>query len=421
MRIGAFIFIFSILSASMSAHQVQLVTYHEKTNGVLIRIVVSNIPDVDNIAGWVGQENWFYLTLNKSVFGEDVLDNLKSKSPILEIEGIQNKESIQIGFLMEYQISDFEIFHSPSNRVFLIHVWNDLDVKNIADIKQSEKSNKHKIFSLPQGNVKNKPFYDTFINAREKYGPEKYFVWYNNWYSTEDETDRRANTNSDTLDMWDRHWSGSNKEKDSSNNFYGPIFPDKEKNITELKSELASKIKKYDSSKVIGKKNVLKKEQIIKKENNIINKPIIKKPDKDLQQLKNDIKERKKKSIKNIEKENSNNITQSKKDYNNRESKEDLAAYGIVPNLNRRKTYLKIGCDLKDVYVYLDGKKVGKTPLNKRVPVSSGWHRIRIDVPGAKKFNKSGIPTPDFRDVYVTKGRTQKVTFKFLNKTENPG
>ena len=57
--------------------------------------------------------------------------------------------------------------------------------------------------------------------------------------------------------------------------------------------------------------------------------------------------------------------------------------------------------------------------MNKRLPVSSGWHRIRIDVPGAKKFNKSGIPNPDFRDVFVTKGRTQKVTFKFLNDQEN--
>ena len=49
----------------MNAHQIQLVTYHQKTNGVLIRVVVSNVPEVDNIAAWVGQENWFYLTLMK--------------------------------------------------------------------------------------------------------------------------------------------------------------------------------------------------------------------------------------------------------------------------------------------------------------------------------------------------------------------
>ena len=64
MRNWIFILIFSSLLGNMNAHQVQLVTHHEKTNGVLIRVVVSNVPEVDDIAGWVGQENWFYLTLN---------------------------------------------------------------------------------------------------------------------------------------------------------------------------------------------------------------------------------------------------------------------------------------------------------------------------------------------------------------------
>ena len=128
------------------------------------------------------------------------------------------------------------------------------------------------------------------------------------------------------------------------------------------------------------------------------------------------------------QKPNQNKINQASKsnskaknNYSIKENTEDLAAYSIMPNLEKRKTYLKIGCDLTDVYVYLDGKKVGKTPITKKVLVSSGWHRIRIDIPGAKKFNKSGIPIPDYRDVFVTKGRTQKVTFKFLNKTDNPG
>ena len=104
MRNWIFILIFSSLLGNMNAHQVQLVTHHEKTNGVLIRVVVSNIPEVDDIAGWVGQENWFYLTLNEAVFAENVLENLKAGSPILEIEGIQNQQSVQIGFLMENYI-----------------------------------------------------------------------------------------------------------------------------------------------------------------------------------------------------------------------------------------------------------------------------------------------------------------------------
>ena len=160
MRNWIFILIFSSLLGNMNAHQVQLVTHHEKTNGVLIRVVVSNVPEVDDIAGWVGQENWFYLTLNEAVFAENVLENLKASSPILEIEGIQNQQSVQIGFLMENYISDFEIFHSPSNRVFLIHLWHELDVGNIEDIKTSEKNNNNKIFSISDQNLKGRPFYD---------------------------------------------------------------------------------------------------------------------------------------------------------------------------------------------------------------------------------------------------------------------
>jgi len=180
--------------------------------------------------------------------------------------------------------------------------------------------------------------------------------------------------------------------------------------------------KKNDKKNIVVKKEppVIKKEEKKPK-----NKMVDNEPNKNLSALKNDIAKRKKKADerKNQETLNKSSVSNVKaqQKYINKKSTEDLAAYAIEPNLEKRKTYLKIGCDLANVYVYLDGRKIGKTPLSKRLPVSSGWHRIRIDVPGAKKFNKSGIPIPDYRDVYVTKGRTQKVTFKFLNKTEKPG
>ena len=409
MRHWIFVLIFSTLLGNMNAHQVQLVTHHEKENGVLIRIVVSNVPEVDDIAGWVGQENWFYLTLNKSVFAENVLESLKASSPILEIEGIQNPESVQIGFLMENYISDFEIFHSPSNRVFLIHLWHKLDVENIADIKKSENKNNNKIFSLIDQNKNRKPFYESFIDAREKYGPEKYFVWYNNWYSTEDEITSSTDTankskNKSKTDIWEKHWSGGSslEKKDPT---YGPPLP----------------------SGVETSNTALQKTDNIKTQEEVLNKNEVSKniSEKKLNDLKNEIIERKNKLV---EKENKLVSKKPKKIKQKvkpkvikKNNSEDLAAYAIEPNLTNRKTYLKIGCNLTGVNVYLDGRRVGKTPLTKRLPVSSGWHRIRIDVPGAKKFNKSGIPNPDFRDVFVTKGRTQKVTFNFLNDEEQPG
>ncbi len=410
MRNLIFILIFSSLLGNMNAHQVQLVTHHEKTNGVLIRVVVSNVPEVDDIAGWVGQENWFYLTLNEAVFAENVLENLKASSPILEIEGIQNQQSVQIGFLMENYISDFEIFHSPSNRVFLIHLWHELDVDNIADIKSSEKSNNNKIFSISDQNLKGRPFYDSFIDAREKYGPEKYFVWYNNWYSTEDKLDSTSKGNKkikNEADIWEKHWSGRNALSKEST-AYGPKLPNSSQQSNNAKKEVIplneELIKPVNKPKTVAisdnSQEKIKRieEQILKRKNASSKKNKIASSDRNIPE------EQKVKPRRVIKK-----------------SSEDLAAYAIEPNLNNRKTYLKIGCDLVDVNVYLDGRRVGKTPLTKRLPVSAGWHRIRIDVPGAKKFNKSRIPNPDFRDVYVTKGRTQKVTFKFLNDQEEPG
>ena len=409
MRNWIFILIFSSLLGNMNAHQVQLVTHHEKTNGVLIRVVVSNVPEVDDIAGWVGQENWFYLTLNEAVFAENVLENLKASSPILEIEGIQNQQSVQIGFLMENFISDFEIFHSPSNRVFLIHLWHELDIGNIADIKNSMRNDNNKIFSISDSNLKGRPFYDSFIDAREKYGPEKYFVWYNDWYSTEDKLDsvgRRNKKIKNESDIWEKHWSG-NKSISIENTAFGPKLPLNDQQINTNKTLIPS-------DEGLKKSTEQPKSLVIK--NNSQDK---------IKKIKEQILERKKASSKKPKtKASDEKVLEKQKTKPRRvikKSSDDLAAYAIEPNLINRKTYLKIGCDLVDVNVYLDGKRVGKTPLTKKLPVSAGWHRIRIDVPGAKKFNKSGIPTPDFRDVYVTKGRIQKVTFKFLNNKEEPG
>ena len=98
----------------MNAHQVQLITHHEKTNGVLIRVVVSNVPEVKDIAGWVGQENWFYLTLNEAVFAEGVLASLT----ILDWQDQQT----QIYF------SDVEILSELPPSLFELSVPQDTDV-----------------------------------------------------------------------------------------------------------------------------------------------------------------------------------------------------------------------------------------------------------------------------------------------------
>lgn len=175
--------IFSVLQAN----EVQLVSTHRKSNGTLLRVVTSNIVDIDNIAGWVGQENWFYITLNGISLGESSMDYIDYELPIIDLEVTENNESVQLGYLFNRPIEDFEIFHSKASRVLLIQVWESLNDSLRSEVISSETQNKHKMFTLPKEESKGSPFYDSFIYARNKYGPEKYFVWYNDWYSTEDD------------------------------------------------------------------------------------------------------------------------------------------------------------------------------------------------------------------------------------------
>ena len=107
---------------------------------------------------------------------------------MIDIEITENIQSVQLGYLFEKPIEDFEIFHSAASRVILIQVWESLNDSLRSEVKLSEGSNRNRVFSLPKKEAKGSPFYDSFVYARDKYGPEKYFVWYSNWYSTEDDS-----------------------------------------------------------------------------------------------------------------------------------------------------------------------------------------------------------------------------------------
>ena len=183
--------IFGLILFSVSivwSSQVQLITSHQKSNGTLLRIVTSSVMDLDNIAGWVGQENWFYVTLNGTYLSPSAVEYIEFEPPLIDIEIAENTQSVQLGYLFEKPIEDFEIFHSAASRVILIQVWESLNDSLRSEVKISEGSNSNRVFSLPKKEAKGSPFYDSFVYARDKYGPEKYFVWYSNWYSTEDDS-----------------------------------------------------------------------------------------------------------------------------------------------------------------------------------------------------------------------------------------
>ena len=179
------LFIF-LVNSFLIANQVQLITTHKKSNGTLLRIVTSATIDINNIAGWSGQENWFYVTLNGTYLSPKAVEYIEFEPPIEDIEITENNQSVQLGFLFSRSVEDYEIFHSAASRVLLIQVWESLNDSLRSQVKISEGKNSNRVFSLPKKEAKGAPFYDSFVYARDKYGPEKYFVWYSNWYSTHD-------------------------------------------------------------------------------------------------------------------------------------------------------------------------------------------------------------------------------------------
>ena len=190
-------YLFSLLNVLYcSFNEIQLVTTHKKSNGTLLRIVTKNTMDIEDIAGWAGQENWFYLTFNKTSLNQQSMDYIVFEPPLMDLETTKNNESVQLGYLFERPIQDFEIFHSKASRVILVQVWDTLNDSLITEVESLEKDNGNLVFSLPPNEAKGSPFYDSFIYARDKYGPEKYFVWYNKWYSTDDASDGLASDES---------------------------------------------------------------------------------------------------------------------------------------------------------------------------------------------------------------------------------
>jgi len=447
-RFGLLLIFFTCLRAN----EVQLVTTHKKSNGTLLRIVTSQIIDIDNVAGWVGQENWFYVTLNGTSFNESSMEYIEFEPPLMDLEATENNESVQLGYLFERPIEDFEIFHSQASRVILIQVWESLNDSIRTEVASSEDRNKNRVFVLPEKEAKGSPFYDSFIYARDKYGPEKYFVWYNKWYSTEDgEEDgeeleeprplivkkliqvkepppptapmkiskkdvdisfiidegmlsngiRRPNevkalqqalvalgydlgstgvfkngvdgdygllTESAVNQFQlDREFSGVDVDGIVGESTYRELIralADKEPDIT---YSVAEKVEKKKEQQVEEK-------FVLETAKEILKKPAVKK-----------------------------NIKRETRKLNNPEIMNTLPL-----DLSKRKTFLTLTCNLDGANVFLDGNLIGQTPIPKKLLVNPGWHRIRVIDPNAPP-PQYAMRMPDFQDIYVPKGRSQKI------------
>ena len=455
------------------SNTVQMITTHNKSNGILLRLVTEDkIKNLDDIAGWIGNENWFYVTLNDMKLSDKLPEYTEYENPVENLEVSENGESVQLGFLFKKPMEDFEIFHSAASRVILVQVWESIDDTIRTKLKNSEIMNNNRVFSLPKEESKGSPFYDSFVYARDKYGPEKYFVWYNNWFSTEDVI------GDDESHLGQKKGEGillPKIEKESPK----PLVVKKIKkpdpvlsgSFNEKKSNTTSENYTIKQIKKVNLDNILKHGML---HFGILRPSEVKKLQKALVLLGYDLSledENNKAIDGNFGELTENAVLQFQTDIGYSEENIDgivglytlnglinelkrtgkyaapEKAYEMRPrkkysrnkqenlsssfvkrkkisgnpklnlNLPERETgesYIRVESNIDGADVYVDGNYLGKTPIFDKLPVRPGWHRVKVVNPfgPAPQFV---IPIPDYQDIYVSSGRTQRIRFKLFS------
>ena len=442
-------------------NQVQLISTHKKSNGTLLRIVTSAVIDIENIAGWSGQENWFYITLNGTYLSPSSVEYIEFEPPLMDIEITENNESVQLGYLFERPIEDFEIFHSSASRVILVQVWESLNDSLRSQVKLSENSNNNRVFSLPKQESKGSPFYDSFVYARDKYGPEKYFVWYNNWYSTEDipGDDNIAGNRDDIIIKEDPKPLIVRKQKieisgppppeprkinrktvdisfvlDDGLLLAGSRRPQEVKALQEALIALGYDLgtggvyedgvdgdfgsiteeavmqfqldRGFNSANVDGIVGEGTHRELMRALSG--QKPVVavrQNPRVDMENKFGSVIEQARQTAKELLNQTPV-TTQVKRETRKLANTEEI---NLLPfDLSTRKTFLRLSCNLEGANVFIDGSLIGKTPIPKKLAVKPGWHRVRVVDPDAPP-PPFAMKIPDYQDIYIPQGRTQNI------------
>ena len=443
------------------SNQVQLITTHKKSNGTLLRIVTSDVMDIENIAGWSGQENWFYITLNGTYLSPSSVEYIEFEPPLMDIEITENNESIQLGYLFERPIEDFEIFHSAASRVILVQVWESLNDSLRSQVELSENNNNNRVFSLPKQESKGSPFYDSFIYARDKYGPEKYFVWYKNWYSTEDVPgdDNIAGNRGATIIKEDPKPLIVRKQKieisgppppeprkinretvdvsfvlDDGILLAGSRRPQEVKALQEALVALGYDLgtggvyrdgvdgdfgpktedavmqfqldRGFNSANVDGIVGEGTHKELMRALSG--EKPVIavrQNPRVDMENKFGSVTEQARQTAKELLNQTPV-TTQVKRETRKLANTEQISLLPL--DLSDRKTFLRLSCNLEGANVFVDGSLIGKTPIPKKLAVKPGWHRVRVVDPDAPP-PPFAMKIPDYQDIYIPQGRTQNI------------
>ena len=362
--------------------------------------------------------------------------------------------------------------------MILVQVWESLNDSLRTEVRLSEGNNNNRVFSLPKKEAKGSPFYDSFVYARDKYGPEKYFVWYSNWYSTKDvpgddnpserlvqddepieikeepkplvvirkqkmevsgpPPPQRKAINRESLDIsfiLDEGIlrSGIKKPRyvkalqeallvlgydlgeggvynDGIDGNFGPKTED-----AVLDFQLDRGFNSANVDGIVGEGTYKELLRALSGKKPII--AVAKKSQRvDMEQKFGSVILQARETAKELL--NQTPVTTQVKRETRKLANNDEVNL-LPPDLTKRKTFLRLSCNLEGANVFIDGSLIGKTPIPKKFPVTPGWHRVRVVDPDAPP-QKFAMSIPDYQDIYVPQGRTQKIRINLAVADQEP-
>ena len=386
-----------ILGEDKRETELSSIKYNIKKNGAMLSLDYSNSINNEDIVGWKSDRNWLYLTLlgvksTKYKFPQPVFREGSIKDVIVDDMG----ESVQIAVLMDKPIQWYDIVNSEHSNSSVVMIRTEMKLSNHANLKRHFDDNSGSTFvavsqtnNLERLNIKKYSLTENKTIKKETEGkdiqwsdglPEKLksnnsrFITPNKFYESK---------NTDSLEINEKSALLVDTKREKS--FLKTLFSRKKKKEEKEDNEFILN-PMYEDKSIINDKNIIVSER--------------KAPIKNRKQWRDTFIKLKKLNktdgshkIKSLDQDNF--LTEEMKNHSNSQillerliknnkgllSRKNIQK-SIKADLNKKRfnnynhSAILIDTNIDGVPIYIDGRYVGHSPLEKPIKVEPGWHQI---------------------------------------------
>lgn len=448
------------------------ISYSVKQNGVMVSIDYTEPIGDDDIIGWKSDRGWIYLTLLGVSYPKQKVPKKSLEEDIKKIVIDDFDESTQIAILLKKPILGYDIINSESTPSTIVFIHTKIKDSHVSTIKKHIRENGDSYFNVSKNSTfpkYNTNFKKAFDKARKELGQNAIFNYHGKLYTTNHPHEEQKKV----ISLLTKKSTTQDKKLDSINEVYtdsatGEIITEdlssihrysffKDKIIEDRPSKRDPPINDFKDSLEQKKPNeglingVLKseiitsiKDKVRKKPEKIItNGELFYYPDKPIKEENenwlNDNFPKEDKTYSGYDPKWSFPDDRESLDYHPKEGIEFENPESFPKReVDQIFSYfyrggIKISSNMSGIPIYIDGKYVGDTPINKPIQVEPGWHQVSGFSPFYKRLSsRNTLQYINFDPViqnneaygsettYVESGKVVTVRLKFNNMGDSP-